>query len=46
MEERLGQNIPKGASSLVDTTYNILKKKFPQTTLDKYVKKYFRNYRD
>lgn len=45
MEEKLGMTIPKGASATVDTTYNILRKKVKQETLDKYVKRYFRNYK-
>lgn len=45
MESVLGMKIPKGASSEVDRTYGLLKKKFPQSVLDQYVKRHFRNYR-
>ncbi len=45
MEEELKMIIPKGAGTEVDKVYGILKKKYPQEVLDKYVKKHFRNYR-
>lgn len=45
MEKNLGMTIPKGASKEVDRVYGILKKKFPQSVLDSYVKRHFRNYR-
>ncbi len=45
MEKILGTKIPKGASSEVDKVYGSLKKKFPQSILDQYVKRHFRNYR-
>lgn len=46
MEEDLKIIIPKGAGSEVDKIYGILKKKYPQDVLDKYVKRHFRNYRN
>lgn len=46
MEEDLKTIIPKGAGSEVDKTYGILKKKYSQDVLDKYVKRHFRNYRN
>lgn len=45
MEQELGMVIPKGAGSEVDKVYGILKKKYPQEILDKYVKRHFRNYK-
>lgn len=44
IEKELGMEIPKGSSATVDKVYAQLKKKFKQEILDKYVKRFFRNY--
>lgn len=46
MEKELGFVIPKGAGSEVDKTYRKIIAKDGKETVDKYVKKFFRNYRD
>ncbi len=46
IEDKFKTKIPKGASASVDTVYHILKKRFPEEILNRYVKRYFRNYRE
>lgn len=46
IEDKFKTKIPKGASASVDTVYHILKKRFPEEVLNRYVKRYFRNYRE
>ncbi|MFA6829767.1 MAG: ribonuclease HIII [Bacilli bacterium] len=46
MEKVLGCSIPKGASSQVDKTFSLIKKQVGNEVVDKYVKRFFRNYRE
>ena len=45
MEKDLGVTVPKGAGVEVDKTYSQLLKRYNRDKLDKYVKRFFRNYR-
>lgn len=46
MEKRLGVEIPKGAGTNVDKVYASLIKKYGKDDVSKYVKTFFRNYKD
>ena len=45
MEEELHTPIPKGASSQVDKVYGRLSKTIEKEKLDRYVKRFFSNYK-
>lgn len=46
MEQKLGMTIPKGAGANVDKAYAALLKTQDRQKVDKYVKTFFRNYKD
>ena len=46
IEKEFNTTIPKGASALVDKTFSILCKEYGNEKVSKYVKKYFRNYKN
>lgn len=46
MEEKLGCNIPKGASAESVKTYNLLRKKYSKEELSFYVKTFFKTYKE
>lgn len=45
MEKLFGVTIPKGASSIVDKVYGQLKNKYGKDIVNKYVKRFFSNYK-